>query len=161
MKRRFRPVSHSRHFVGLFRQSKLSIMLSLTPIMILIVLEFWIDIWTISYEPIHQRIIFKDICLDLAPKIEEYRTAEGRPPENLEQFGLVLDYDLGRLQGYFHPNDELRDMIEYRTYLDGTFTLYNSMAGLRYVSMTKAAWFIIYDKHSDTKVVDTVWDLQK
>ena len=157
MKRRFRPIPHSRHFGGLFRQSKLSIMLSLAPIMILIVMEFWIDIWTIGYEPIHQRIIFKDICLDLAPKIEEYRTAEGRPPKNLEQFGLVLEHKFSWFQEYSHPNDELRYWIKYCTYLDGTFTLYNSMAGLRYVSMPDGAWFIIYDRESDTKVVDTVW----
>ena len=156
VKRKFENITHSSAYKRLHRQSLLGSMLVFAPLMILIVLEFWMDIWCIGYEFSCHEKLFKDMCLRAAPQIEEYRLANGQPPKSLVQFGFVEMSDLGC--GYVDTtNHNHKDVaFWYFTYSDGTFVLDNVGSRSFFISRMDTAWFQYYDDETEERVVEMV-----
>lgn len=138
------------------RQSYLCVMLSLTPVMIFIVINFWMDIWTIDYTDAYRQMVFRDDCMQLTLQMENYRTAKGFLPENLEQFGPVYIGDDFEKVYCFDTSGVWHTWFEYFRYADGTFVLMNRKYGIRYVSSADSSAFIYYDKQQGKNIVEFV-----
>ena len=157
VKRKFENITHSSAYKRLHRRSLLGSMLVFAPLMILIVLEFWMDIWCIGYEFSCSEKLFKDMCLRAAPQIEEYRLANGQPPKSLVQFGFVEMSDLGC--GYVDTtNHNHKDVaFWYFTYSDGTFVLeHRGYGNARFISQMDTAWFLCYGDETAEWFVEMV-----
>ena len=157
VKRKFENIPHSSAYKRLHRKSLPGSMLFFAPLMIFIVLEFWMDIWCIGYEYSCREKVFKDMCLRAAPQIEEYRLANGQPPDNLEQFGFVEMSDLGC--GYVDTtNHNHKDVaFWYFTYSDGTFVFVNGGGRFHFISQMDTSWFLLYhDNEMNERVVEMI-----
>ena len=156
VKRKFENITHSSAYKRLHRQSLLGSMLFFAPLMILIVLEFWMDIWCIGYEFSCHEKLFKDMCLRAAPQIEEYRLANGQPPKSLVQFGF--DESCLGLEYFDTTNHNHKDVVFwYLTYSDGTFVLeHRGYGNARFISQMDTSWFLYYDDETEERVVEMV-----
>lgn len=102
------------------RQHEYGFMLSLTPLMIFIVLNFWMDICYIDYSDIYRQRRLREVWQYVAPQIEDYRSAKGCLPERLEKFGLVGFDDLS-----YYCFDTSNIFMDY-------FTIFTELTGLLY-----------------------------
>ena len=156
MKRKFENITHSSAYKRLHRQSLLGSMLVFAPLMILIVFEFWMDIWCICYESSCHGKLFKDMCLRAVPQIEEYRSANGQPPKSLVQFGFV-ESDFGREYVDTTNHNHKGVVFMYFTYSDGTFVLeHRGYGNARFISQMDTAWFLCYGDETADWFVEMV-----
>ena len=136
------------------RQHEQGFMLSLTPLMIFIVLNFWMFIWIIDYCGIYRQRMFRDACQYVVPQIEDYRSDKGCLPERLEQFGLVGFDDLSYY--CFDTSNIFMDYFYYIHRTNGTFILLDMKNYIRYVSSIDSAAFIYYDYHQHKNILEFV-----
>lgn len=154
VKRRFENITHSRAYKRLHRRSLMGILLVFTPLMILIVIEFWMNIWCIGYENSCREKLIKDMCLRAAPQIEEYRLANGQLPKSLEQFGFVESCNISREYYDTTNHNHKKVVFRYLTYSDGTFVFEIGGGSFFFISQMDTSWFLYYDDEEDERVVE-------
>ncbi len=138
------------------RHHEQGFMLSLTPLMIFIVLNFWMDICYIDYSDIYRQRRLREVWQYVAPQIEDYRSAKGCLPDSLEQFGLLFLGNEFGLASYIDTLDVFTDDFYYIHRTNGTFILLSRKNNIRYVSSIDSAAFIYYDYHQHKNILEFV-----